>query len=112
MPLYEFRCCECSRKFSQLIGMTADSRAPACPACGSENVTKLVSRFIRARGEDETLDALEEAALTSDPDDPKSMRKWLREMGSAMDEEGGDELEEYLEEAEREVYEDEESGEA
>ncbi len=104
MPLFEFRCSRCKKKFAQLIGMTADSRQPACPACGSDEVVKLVSRFIRARSEDETLDSLEESALSADMDDPRSVRKWFKEMGKAMDEEGGDEFEEYLEEAEREVY--------
>lgn len=101
MALFEYRCLECNRKFAQLVGMTADSSEPTCPRCGSRRVGKLISRFSRARSEDEALDSLEGAALSADPDDPRAMRKWVREMGKELDEEGGEDFEEYLEEAER-----------
>lgn len=104
MPVFEFRCLGCGVKFSQLVGMTADSRDPACPKCGSGELAKLVSRFTRARGEDEKLDALEDAALVGDMDDPKSVRRWMGEMASEMGDDLGEDLDEYLDEAERELY--------
>lgn len=103
MPLFEFRCANCRVRFSQLVGMTADSREPACPKCGSRQVAKLVSRFTRGRGEDEVLDSLEEQSLTANPDDPKAMSRMLREMGR-MDDEGEGDLEEMIDDAERELY--------
>ena len=104
MPLYEFCCSSCNRKFTQLLGMTADSSEPACPKCGSGDVKKLISRFSRLRSEDEVLESMEDSLLSSDIEDPKSMRKFMREMGKGLDEDGGDDLEEYMEEAEREIY--------
>ena len=104
MPIYEFRCSNCNRKFTQLIGMTSDSLEPQCPRCGSINVTKLISRFSRVRSEDEILDNMEDALLSSDMEDPRSMQKFMNEMGKGLDEDSEGDLEECVEEAEREIY--------
>lgn len=111
MPLFDYRCNHCRKKFSLLVGVTADSPEPACPRCGSRDATKLISRFSRIRSEDEALDSLEESALGADMDDPRSMSRWMREMSKEMGEDVGDELDEYMEDAERELYDGEESAE-
>jgi putative FmdB family regulatory protein len=45
MPIFEFRCNSCSRKFATLVGMTADGSDIVCPHCGAHEATKLISRF-------------------------------------------------------------------
>ena len=85
--------------------MTADSSEPACPKCGSRDLDRLVSRFSRLRGEDEVLDDLEDSALSTDPNDPGSVRRWMREMGRQLDEEDGAEFEEFMDETERDIAE-------
>jgi len=45
MPLYEYRCNECKRRFSLLVGVTAKKAKRACPRCGSRKMTKLISRI-------------------------------------------------------------------
>jgi len=97
MPLFEFRCSGCGKKFSQLVGMTADSSEPRCPRCGSVEVSKLISRFSRVRSEDEVFESLEDAAMAGDMDDPRSMSKLVREMGKELGEDGGEDFEEMLE---------------
>ncbi len=104
MPLYDFRCVSCERRFTKLVGMTADSAAPVCPKCGSSNVKKLISRFARVRSEDQVLDSLEDAALTHDLEDPRSARRWMKEVGSQMADDGEDDIGEMMEEAEREMF--------
>ena len=53
MPLYEYRCSECNRKFTLLVGVTATKTKRACPKCGSRKITKLISRISPgARGND------------------------------------------------------------
>jgi putative FmdB family regulatory protein len=53
MPLFEYRCNECKRKFSLLVGVTAKKEKQACPRCGSRKITKLISRISPvARGDD------------------------------------------------------------
>jgi len=41
MPVYEFECEECGVRFEELTG--AETRSPACPACGSERTRRLLS---------------------------------------------------------------------
>ena len=45
MPLYEYRCSECKRRFTLLVGVTAAKAKRACPKCGSRKLTKLISRI-------------------------------------------------------------------
>jgi putative FmdB family regulatory protein len=47
MPLFEYRCNGCGKKFSLLVGMTAVKAKLACPKCGSKKATKLISRIAR-----------------------------------------------------------------
>lgn len=104
MPLFEFQCEDCGASFSQLVGMTADSREPKCAKCGSTHARKLVSRFLRVRTDDQKLDSLEDAALGAG-DDPAAMNSLMRELGKEMGEDGdGEDFDEYIEEAEREMY--------
>jgi putative FmdB family regulatory protein len=105
VPLYEYRCSGCGKKFAQLIGVTADSKEPQCKYCGSREVARLISRFARIRSEDDKLDALEDAALMGDSDDPKAMRRVMGEMAKEMGEDLGEDVDELLDESEREFYE-------
>lgn len=98
MPVFEYRCLECKKRFSLLIGMTADAHDDKCPHCGSSKHEKLVSRFARLRSEDDKLDEISDnLELMGDPDSPSKMRQLVREMGKAMDEDASDELEEMFE---------------
>ena len=41
MPVYEFECEECGRRFEELT--PSDTRSLACPACGSGQTQRLLS---------------------------------------------------------------------
>jgi putative FmdB family regulatory protein len=98
VPVFEYRCQDCKRKFSALIGMTAESDDEKCPHCGSANTAKLVSRFARIRSEDDRIDHMaDHLEAIGEPDSPKAMREVVREMGKAMDEDLADEMEEMFE---------------
>ena len=98
VPIYEFRCQDCNKKFSTLIGMVAGADDEKCPNCGSNNTSKLVSRFIRGRSEDDRVDEIADQLETmGEPDSPAEMREMVREMGKAMDEDMSDEMEEMFE---------------
>lgn len=98
MPVYEFRCQACSKKFSLLMGMTAEPDGEACPHCGSRDISRLVSRFARLRNEDARMDEVVDRLETmNDPDNPSEMRQMAREIGKAMDEDVSEELEEMFE---------------
>lgn len=98
VPVYEYRCGECSRKFSALIGMVAEPDEERCPNCGSRNTVKLVSRFARVRNEDDRVDDLADRLEgMAEPESSGEMRSMMREMGKAMDEDVSDEMEELFE---------------
>ena len=98
MPIYEYRCLECKRKFSALIGMTAQADDDSCPHCHAKNAERLVSRFSRLRSEDDRIDAMADSLeVMGEPDSPSEMRRMMREMGKAMDEDASDEMEEVFE---------------
>lgn len=104
MPVFEYKCQQCSKRFAKLIGMTSDSSSPVCPKCGSDEVSKLISKFTRGRGEEEILESFEDVATTADMDDPKAMSKLMKEMGRTLADDGEGDIEELLDEAEREAY--------
>lgn len=93
MPIFEYKCNQCGRKFSLLVGVVAGETAVTCPKCGSENVNKLMSRFSTGRSTDDAFDNIPEP---SDPDDPKALREWMRNMGDEMGEDFEEEFDELM----------------
>lgn len=62
MPLLEYRCGGCGKTSEQLVLAGDIAEAPVCPSCGSEEMSRLLSRFAThgsagARGGDGGFDA-------------------------------------------------------
>jgi putative FmdB family regulatory protein len=104
MPLFEFKCQNCNKKFTKLIGMTADSKPPSCPKCGSPDVNKLISRFTRGKNTEAFIDGIEDEVFSADMDNPKRISQMLKEMGKGLAEDGEENMDELIEETEREIY--------
>jgi putative FmdB family regulatory protein len=92
MPIYEYRCNQCERLFSFLYGVARDSRDPACPACQGKDLTRLISRVARVRSEDAMLEDLADPSKIGDVEDPRSMARWAKKMGSALGDEAGEDF--------------------
>ncbi len=45
MPIYEYRCNSCGKKFSQLVLTPSQQQEVKCPHCGSADVKRLLSAF-------------------------------------------------------------------
>ncbi len=45
MPLFEYRCSDCGKRFEDLQVGPCQEEKVKCPSCGSENVEKQVSSF-------------------------------------------------------------------
>ncbi len=98
MPIYEFRCQDCNKKFSTLIGMVAGADDSDCPHCKSKNTSKLVSKFARHRNEDDRIDAIaDKLEFMNEPESGSDMRDIVRELGKATDDDVSSELEEMFE---------------
>jgi putative FmdB family regulatory protein len=98
MPLFEYRCQECQKRFTFLAGVIADNFDPACPRCGSMQLKKLISRVARGRSDDDRMDALADRLESADMDDPRDLRRFAREMGREMGQETGEDLSDEMEE--------------
>lgn len=98
MPLFEYRCQSCRKRFTVLSGVVAADDPVACPRCAGTDAKRLISRFARVRSEDEMLDSLADSADLSgiDENDPASVARFMKKMGSEMGEDLGDDFEEAM----------------
>lgn len=44
MPIYEYRCEDCGKRF-EYLARTLSDHPTVCPACGAEHLTKALSTF-------------------------------------------------------------------
>ena len=103
MPIYEYRCRKCQRRFSVLTLRVSERAVAECPKCGSHAADRLMSRFAMPKSEAARLDALSDPNSLGDLDaeDPKSVGRWMRKMGREMgDELGGEDLDEMIDDVE------------
>jgi putative FmdB family regulatory protein len=105
VPLYEFRCNQCGKVFTFLVGVVANNTDPYCPRCGSTQLTKLISRIRAHLSEETRLDNLAssfENLDISDNPSPRELRSVMRRLTSALgdevDREVIDEMEAAMEE--------------
>lgn len=101
MPIYEYHCADCRRRVSLLVMRISDPAPPRCPRCGGERLTRLLSRFATVRSEDDRLDSLADPSQLGDLDenDPKSVARWMKKMGSELGEDVGEDWDETVDEA-------------
>jgi putative FmdB family regulatory protein len=98
MPVYEYICNECKKKFSWLVGVTADEEKPSCPRCGSKKYKKLISRVFRGRSEDAVMEDLAEEDF-GDLEDPQQARQVAKKLGKEFGDELGDDFQDEVEAA-------------
>lgn len=106
MPIYEYKCSSCGKKFEKLVGMLSSESKLKCPFCGNENVSQIISKFRSARKQEDIMESMEEKFSSVNMDDPKSVTSAMKEMGSALrdQEDFGDNYDLMMDRAEKEVY--------
>jgi len=87
MPVYEFSCNSCHRRASFLVRKIGEPLSPVCPACGSQELTRILSSFAYHK----SLSTIHEESGSPDssgPDyykDPRNIGRWtekkFKEMG-------------------------------
>lgn len=95
MPIYEYQCRACHRRFSRFFWRYSDAAQAKC-GCGSADLEQLVSRVSMLRSEERRLESMADPTKWGDIDenDPKSMARMMKKVGSEMGEELGPEFNE------------------
>jgi len=92
MPLYDYFCLDCQKRFDVFMTYTEYGTAPVtCSACGSKNVRRRVPRVRMAKSDESRMDSLagdisDPSALAGLESDPQAMGRLMRKMGNEMGE--------------------------
>ena len=88
MPIYEYRCADCRKKFEVLVLKAEEESSLRCPHCSSAKMKRLISRFTSIKSEEARLESLTDPSNLSglDENDPASMALWLKRMGGELGE--------------------------
>jgi putative FmdB family regulatory protein len=52
MPIYEYECPKCGKKFEYFHWFGGDEKMLKCPKCGAEGAKRLISSFSRGSAEE------------------------------------------------------------
>lgn len=98
MPIYEYRCADCGRRTTVFTRSMSDELNPVCSTCGSQNLSRLVSRVAVVRSEESRLESLADPGSFAglDEDDPRSLGRFMRKMSREMGEDLGPEFDEVV----------------
>ena len=100
MPIHDYRCARCDRRFQRFFRSFAEVRDPsACPHCGADAVTRMPPRVRLVRSEESRLEDLADPSSLGgvDESDPRSVARWAKRMGGELGEDLGPELDEAIE---------------
>jgi putative FmdB family regulatory protein len=94
MPVYQYRCLDCRRRFEVFMTFTEYGQKPVqCAHCGSLHIQRRIGRVRVAKSEESRLESLADpSALEGLEDDPKALGRMMRKMGSEMGEDLGPEF--------------------
>ena len=99
MPRYDYRCRSCKKR-SVIFQTYAEygRKEVKCPHCGSVELQRIIGRVRFARSEESRLDELSDPSDWGDVDenDPRSMARMMRKMGSELGEDMPGEFDEVV----------------
>jgi len=98
MPIYEYSCQSCQRKFSMLNRSFSEIKDPICTHCGAIGGTRLISQVTVIKDPYEFMKGMPswESMTDFDEDDPRSTADMLRRMKDETGQDIGPEGEEML----------------
>ena len=98
MPVYQYRCLSCKKRFEVFMSYKDYGVKPvACPHCQSEHVQRRIGRIRVAKSEDSRMDDLvDPSGLEGLEDDPRALGKMMRKMSNEMGEDAGPEFTEVI----------------
>jgi putative FmdB family regulatory protein len=101
MPIYEYYCDVCKKTSSFLLLRASEEVEPHCRFCKSTTVKRVLSRVAVLKSEEKRMESLLDPSKLGDIDenDPRSVEKLMRRMGSELGDDLGEGFEEEMEEA-------------
>ena len=94
MPIYEYRCLDCTKRSSILLLSRSSAVQPLCTHCQSSRLERLLSRFASPKSDEARMESFADtdALAGLDEQDPASMERLMKRMGNEMGDEFGDEM--------------------
>jgi putative FmdB family regulatory protein len=102
MPIYQYRCLNCKRRFEVFLSYSEYGQKPVtCTHCGSDAIQRRIGRVRVARSEDSRMENLADpSSLEGLENDPRAlgqmMRKMKNELAGEMDDDIGPEFDEVV----------------
>ncbi len=103
MPIYEYRCKQCSRRTTKFFKTFAAAKQPRCEHCGSRRVERIYSRVSVLRGDgggeddgDGDFAGMGDMMEGLESGDPRGMARMARHMSDEMGEDIPGEYEDVL----------------
>jgi putative FmdB family regulatory protein len=98
MPVYQYRCLNCKKRFEIFMSYQEYGHKNVnCPHCQSDQVQRRIGRIRVAKSEESRLDSLTDpSGLEGLENDPKALGKMMRKMSNEMGEDVGPEFDEVV----------------
>ena len=77
MPIYEYRCQDCSKLSSILVRSPKTAAAPACQHCGSAHLKKVISKVGRLKTQGDVLQEYGSPRPGEAYSDPRQIGSWV-----------------------------------
>lgn len=91
MPIYEYRCRRCRRLTTVVTLRASQHVAPRCRACAGRSLDRLPSAPARVRSSAARFDAVADPTGV-DESDPRAVARWMRDLGSELAPDAGDDF--------------------
>ncbi len=103
MPLYDYRCHNCRKRFDVFMSYADYGTHPVvCPHCGSSDVARRIGKVRIARSDESRMESMADADdLEGLENDPKAMGRMMRKMSGELGEDMGPEFDEVVGRLER-----------
>lgn len=104
MPIYEYRCADCGKRTSLFVLNLKNPPPLACKFCQGIKLERILSKFAAPKSEEARLERLADPSNLGDmseidENEPRSMARFMKKMGSEIGEDFDEDIEEALEEA-------------
>jgi putative FmdB family regulatory protein len=105
MPIYEYQCDACRKRTTLFILSVSNPEPARCQHCGSERLTRLMSRIATPKSEEAHLESMADPSSFGDLDesDPKSMARFMKKMAGETGEDFDEGMIEELDQAAEET---------